>query len=269
MQGRVPVRAGELHYADAGSGPPVVLLHGGLLDLTMWDELAEELAPAYRVIRYDARSQGRSSTATGDYRHDDDLADLLAALGVRRAALVGLSLGARIALDLAVRRPGLVWALVASAPGISGMEFRDPYIARCSRRQAAAAAAGDADGFVEAFLRAWVDGPRRAPHEVAPAVRDRCRAMAAANVARHAGATGQWLQRHAIDKLEAVRAPTLAIAGDADSPDILGAATLVGAEVPGARRLELPGAGHMLNLEAPAAFRDAVLDHLDRAAGRA
>lgn len=269
MQGLVPVRDGRLYYQEDGAGPPVVLLHGGLLDLRMWDEQAEALAPGFRVIRYDARSHGRSSTAGGDHRHDDDLAGLLAGLGVRRAALVGLSLGARIALDLAVMRPHLVWAIVAAGPEISGMAFADPYLLNCLRRQGEAGRAGDADGYVEGFLRAWVDGPRRGPGEVDPALRERCRLMAADNVRRHAAATGDRLDRHVINKLEAVRAPTLTLVGELDSADIRQAAGLIGAAVPGARRQDVPRVGHTLNLEAPTAFHEAVLDHLDRAAPRA
>src|SRR5690349_12453820 len=111
--GHIAVADGELYYEDAGDGPAVVLLHGGLLDCRMWDDQFEVLAATHRVIRIDVRSHGRSSSAAGDFRHDDDLAAVLDTLGVERAALVGLSMGGRIAFDFAVSRPQRVWALCA------------------------------------------------------------------------------------------------------------------------------------------------------------
>ena len=102
---RVPVRGGELYTERAGAGPPVVLLHGGLLDASMWDNQMEALRAAHTTVRFDARSHGRSSTATNDYRPDDDLLAVLDAHELAATALVGLSLGAKTATDFALVHP--------------------------------------------------------------------------------------------------------------------------------------------------------------------
>ncbi|MEV4514773.1 alpha/beta fold hydrolase [Dactylosporangium sp. NPDC049525] len=260
--GHIEVPDGQLYYEAAGDGPAVVLLHGGLLDCRMWDDQFELLAARHRVIRVDVRSHGRSSSATGDFRHDDDLAVVLDTLGVERAAIVGLSLGGRIGFDFAVSRPERVWALCAAATGISGMTFTDPYITGRNRELAAAAQAQDTAGVVEAFLRAWVDGPHRRPEDVAAAVRVRCADMAAHNVTEHAGARGRMLERDALHRLGEVRAPVLLLVGDADSADIEQVTLRALAEVPDARRIEIPGAGHMLNLEQPDAVNAALVPFL-------
>ncbi len=260
--GHIGLSDGQLYYESVGDGPAVVLLHGGLLDCRMWDDQFELLAATHRVIRVDARSHGRSSTATGDFRHDDDLAAVLDTLGVDRVALVALSLGGRIAFDFAVSRPQRVWALCAAATGISGMTFTDPFIIARNQEQARAAEEQDAPAFVEAFLRSWVDGPHRQPDEVPASVRVRCADMAANNVALHATAQGRMLERDAVQRLGDVTAPTLLLVGDADSVDIESVTERALREVPQARRVEIPGAGHMVNLEQPDAFNAALLPFL-------
>lgn len=197
----VPVEAGELFCESAGEGPPVVLLHGGMLDLNMWNEQFSWLAGlGYRVIRYDARGHGRSSTVAGDYANHDDLHALLTRLDVPCATLVGLSLGARTALDTAIAHPESVSALVLASPGVSGRPFADPYVAHHTAQQMAAA--GDPDGgaqrFVEHFLRMWVDGPYREPSQVSRTLRERMHASASANVMRHAAGWGRGCREKSV-----------------------------------------------------------------------
>lgn len=121
--GRVSVEGGTLYFDVRGSGPPVVLLHAGDLDLTMWDPQVGPLTQSFRVIRYDARGHGRSTARRGPYSTVKDLRVLLDHLGVERAHLVGISMGAGVALDFAVTYPARVskLALVSTSgppPGV-------------------------------------------------------------------------------------------------------------------------------------------------------
>src|SRR6185503_16516762 len=83
--GRVAVEGGTLYYETRGSGPAVVLLHGGGLDHTMWDPQVEALARSYRVIRFDARGHGRSTARMPPFSMHEDLRRVLDHLGVERA----------------------------------------------------------------------------------------------------------------------------------------------------------------------------------------
>ncbi|MEU4730456.1 alpha/beta hydrolase [Streptomyces sp. NPDC023588] len=263
----VPVEAGELFCESAGEGPPVVLLHGGMLDLTMWDEQFSWLAGlGYRVIRYDARGHGRSSTVAGNYAHHDDLHALLTHLDVPRATLLGLSLGARTALDAAIARPQSVSALILASPGVSGRPFADPYITHHTAQQMAAM--GDRDGgaerFVEHFLRMWVDGPYREPSQVSRTLRERMHASATANVMRHARGLGAGIPREigAADRLASIGVPTLVLDGELDSSDISSNAQAIAHTVPHARHQRFASAAHMINLESTALFNPAVTSFL-------
>ncbi|GAA3760120.1 alpha/beta fold hydrolase [Salinactinospora qingdaonensis] len=256
--GFAPVDNGRLAYESAGEGPALVLLHGGLLDAGMWHEqFAALAATGHYTLRYDARGHGASSTVTGDWSNVEDLRALLDHHEIVRARLVGLSLGARTALDFALACPERVEALVLAAPGISGRAFADPFVLEHTRAQQASLGRPDgAQRFVEHFLRMWVDGPHREPSEVDPAMRERLGAVAAHNVARHASGLGAGTLREvgAAQRLAEVAAPLLTLVGDVDSSDIIGNVDAIVAAQPGARTGVVPGAAHMVNLEAPETF---------------
>ncbi|ARF55142.1 alpha/beta fold hydrolase [Streptomyces gilvosporeus] len=271
--GLVPVEDGELFYETAGDGPAVVLLHGGMLDQHMWDEQFSWLAGSgHRVIRYDFRGHGLSSTVSGDWANHDDLCALLDALDVPSAVLVGLSHGARVALDTALAHPERVGALALASPGVSGRAFTDPFVLEHIKGQVAAIGAPDGDGmerFVEHFLRMWVDGPHRRPCDVHPGLRERIRASAAANAEAHAEGMGAGmpLEVGAADRLSEIRVPTVVFDGDLDSGDIAANAHALALAVPGAHRVRIPGAAHMVNLENAAVFDQALRTFLSAVDG--
>src|SRR5439155_2612185 len=115
----------ELYHDEAGDGPAVVLIHEGIADCRMWDRQVATFADGLRVVRYDVAGYGRSPLGGGAYSHSRDLLALLDELGIERAALVGVSLGGRIALDTALAAPERVWALVLVGSGLAGWEWSE------------------------------------------------------------------------------------------------------------------------------------------------
>lgn len=120
--GYVTVEGGRLYYEASGQGRPVVLLHPGPGDLELWTPQVPTLEARYRVIRYDARGFGKSDLPTGPFAHFEDLRRLLDALELKRASLVGLSLGGRTALDFALAYPERTDRLILANAGISGYQ---------------------------------------------------------------------------------------------------------------------------------------------------
>jgi len=152
--GRLILDDGELTYHRRGEGPAVVLLHGGGLGGVTWDRQFDLLARDHTVVRYDARGHGGSSPVTGPFAHHEDLRDLLDGLDLDRPTLVGLSMGARTAIDFAVAHPDRVAGLVLVGPGVSGMEFEDPFIVDQFARTRTSTTV---DEVAECVLRMWVD----------------------------------------------------------------------------------------------------------------
>ncbi|RSN27594.1 alpha/beta hydrolase [Amycolatopsis sp. WAC 01416] len=261
--GRIQVENGELAYEVRGEGDPVILLHGGILDSRMWDAEMAALAPHHTAIRYDARGHGESSTPTERFKHYEDLRELMTALELPRASLVGLSGGGRIAVDFALTYPDLVENLVLVATGLSSMVTKDPFVLEQNKKLEEAGARGDLPAAIECILRMWVDGPRRAPADVDQDVRRLCQEMYTQTVVRH-GLSGFTLmdELRAIERTGELTPRTLTLAGDLDSSDILAISDQIECEARDARKLVVPGVAHMINLEKPAEFSGILLDFL-------
>src|ERR671917_1057966 len=120
----------ELHghrvlYRTAGSGPPVVLIHGMVNSSRHWAEVAGRLAHDYRVIAPDLLGHGHSAKPEGDYSlgaHAAGIRDLLAALGIDRATIVGHSLGGGVAMQFFYQFPERTERLVLVSSGGLGRE---------------------------------------------------------------------------------------------------------------------------------------------------
>jgi len=237
-----------------GKGEPLVLLHGHSLDHTVFDELTDALAAwGFLVARYDQRGHGRSSSPPWGYRYGDHVADLvgvLGALGLGSAHLVGLSKGGGIALEAAVRQPEMVRSLVLLAPLIPDYPLPEAFFnffrtfARAIRQQ----------GVEQAVRQLWLPHPLLASAWRNP----RCRAKLESIVLRFpAGeylATGRdepdrsWILA---ERLGEVACPTLVVSGECDTPEFRAMASFAAQRIPRAQLAVIPGAGHLLPLEAP------------------
>jgi pimeloyl-ACP methyl ester carboxylesterase len=250
-----------LYYEVAGEGHPLVLIHGGLVNSGLWDDQFEVFAGQYRTVRYDVRGFGKSKSPTAYFSNHGDLRDLLDFLGIRRAYVLGLSMGGAIAIDFTLAYPDRAAALLPVAAGLGGYHATSNTALRDELN--AAYERGDKERAVELSLQVWTDGPYRAPGQVEPAVRDRLRAMTVHTF--DLPDVEQWLRRlepPAIDRLVEIHVPTLFIVGDQDVEDILKIGDLIVAEVLGAQRAVIPGTAHHLNMEQPAEFNRIVLDFL-------
>lgn len=122
---RVSVNGVSLHYWQMGEGPDMVMLHGLNGNLAVWHlEMVPRLRGEYRITTYDLRGHGRSEMPPSGYSTEDmakDLNGLLEALGIERAHLLGHSLGADIALHVALRYPEKVRKMVLIEPGIPAL----------------------------------------------------------------------------------------------------------------------------------------------------
>ena len=252
-----------------GSGRPLLLLHGFTGRGSSWGTHATAFARRFRVITVDLPGHGRSGTASPERltveRTADDLAvilHILRAMGAPPAVVVGYSLGARIALRLAIAHPHAVAALVLESPsaGFATATERD------ARRAADEELAADIerDG-VPAFVAAWERNPVFASHAaLSPARAQRQRVIRLANrpdgLAASLRGAGQGVMEPLHDRLREIAVPTLVIAGAVDPARRR--AEIVAHGIPGARLVVIDGAGHTPHEEQPATFRRLALDFL-------
>jgi pimeloyl-ACP methyl ester carboxylesterase len=255
-----------INYAESGSGPAVVLLHGGAMDLRMWDDQVPALAGRHRVIRFDARGHGRSQTPTEPFRQCDDVAGLLGRLGIERATLVGLSMGAGAATDTALEYPHLVEKLVVMCAATNEPAFTDPWILDIQRQMTEAQRDLDAPRWIELFLRMGLIGPYREPADVDQTVLARCREMITGTVTNHVRpdavaphhVQGSW------ERLGEIAVPCLGFVGTLDVSDHTAMVRRFAAAIKNCEVVEIGGAAHMPNMERPAEVNEALLRFLER-----
>jgi 3-oxoadipate enol-lactonase len=255
-----------LHHEVAGTGTAVVLVHAGICDSRMWDPQWAALARGGRVLRYDMRGFGRSPLPPGPYSHGRDLLDVMDAAGIDRAALVGVSLGGRVALEVALAAPARVSGIVAVGAGLPDHEW-SAAVRAYGAAEDAAIGRGDLDAAAETTVRFWVDGPDRTPEQVDASVRDRVREM---QLRAYALQLDTWeddderqLAPDLPARLAAIRQPALVLVGERDQPDILAIADRLAGTLPDARFASIPDAAHVPIMERPGPFLRLVEGFLD------
>jgi pimeloyl-ACP methyl ester carboxylesterase len=220
------------------------------------------------MVRYDLRGFGRSPMEPGRWSNGRDLLGVLEQQDVRKASLIGVSMGGRVALEVAIARPELVEALVLVGAGLPGHEWSSEMKA-ADEAEMAALAEGDLDAAVEVILRTWVDGPRRRPEDVDPEVRslvgEMQRRAYELQLPVWETAEEEPLVGDLSERVGEVRAPTLVLVGEDDVPDMHEIADRLERELPNASRASIADTAHVPSLERPREFDQLVLPFLQSA----
>jgi 3-oxoadipate enol-lactonase len=238
-------------------GPVLALSHSLGQDHGMWAPQLADLTAHFRVLRYDIRGHGQSTTTAGDYtigQLSRDAIALLNTLGIRRVAFCGLSLGGMIGQWIAINAPGRIEKLVLAN---TSPRVADPSMME-RRRQAVLAGgmAAIADSVMSRFfsLRMLAENP--------PTIASARRTLLATRPAGYAGCCAAIRDMDQTADLPRIHVPTLVIGGDFDVPmpwpDHGGRLVR---SIPGARAVRLPAA-HLSNLETPQLFTTALLEFL-------
>ena len=251
-----------------GAGVPLLLVHGFMGRGSTWGAHATAFSRRFRVVVIDLPGHGRSGIPPEPARASvertaDDLATILSREASAPAHVLGYSLGARVALRLAVAHPGVIRRLVLESPSAGIASEADRRARRAADDDRAARL--ERDG-MEAFVDEWEREPILASlADLPPARRARLRAERLHNrpagLAASLRGAGQGSMEPLHDRLAAIRAPTLVIAG---ALDVMGRsrAETVASCIPGARLAIVAGAGHAPHLESPATFRSLALAFL-------
>jgi len=254
----VQVDESKLYYEECGTAPQaVVLIHDGVVNSAVWDDVWPEFCRHFHAIRYDRRGYGRSPAATTWYSETDDLAALLRHLKVARAALVGSSHGGELSINFTLAHPEIVQLLVLVGAVVSGMPYSQHFLDR-GKHPFGLLAKGDVKGAIaewskDKYLIA-------ADHEAA---RKRLFDLLVANPQDMSHSDHPLRSQPALPRLHEIRVPTLLLTGDADIPDVHAHAGAIEAGIPGARRVVLEDVGHLMYLEKPAEFSRLVIGFIE------
>ena len=261
-------------FRQAGQGPPMLLLHGLGDSSAAWAVLLPELARTHRVIAPDLLGHGCSDTPRGDYSipaHANDLRDLLGALRIRRATVIGHSLGGGLAMQLAYQFPHLVDRLVLVAPGgvtrdvhqllrLMALPGGDKLLALVQVPAVRAALRRSGRSLVAALRRTGVEIPdiTGALDALSRPGQQRAFLRTLRSVVDWQGQVMCMLDRNQLpDGL-----PVLLVWGNRDPIIPVAHAELARQAIPGSRLEVFPGAGHFPHRTDPARFLAVVRDFL-------
>jgi pimeloyl-ACP methyl ester carboxylesterase len=246
----------RIAYERAGSGPPLVLVHGYVGDgPTLWRSQLDELSDEFTVVAWDAPGAGGSSDpdeAFGITGYADCLAGFIDVLGLARPHVAGLSFGGILALELARRHPAIPRTLVLASAYAGWRGSLGEEAAEQRLQQAMVLSELSPEEFVQALLPTmFADG-------TAPQAVD---AFRASMLAFHPAGFRAMARASAVDvrdALPAIRVPTLLVYGDGDVRAPVAVAEHLHAAIAGSTLVVLPGAGHVCNIDAQDKFNRAV-----------
>lgn len=258
-KGFVEIGIARLYYEECGSGPDaVVLIHDGVVNSLVWNDVWPAFCRRFHTLRYDRRGYGRSPAATTWYSELDDLARLLQQLHVLQVDLVGSSHGGELSIDFTLANPGVARRLVLVGPVMSGM----PYSQHFLERGAEAFRLLD-NGNVQGAIKLWTADK----YLIAPAndgARRRLYELLSSNPQDMTHRDFPLPPKPALPRLNEIHAPTLILVGDADIADVHAHAGAIEAGIANSRRVVVQGVGHIMYLEKPAQFSRMVIDFLER-----
>lgn len=255
----------RLHVRIQGKGEPLLLVHGFTGSVEAWgEESLKGLAQGFQVVAVDLLGHGASDTSEDPERFGTDemlrdLCQVLDAAAIDEARWLGYSMGGRIALAGAIRKPSRVSALIleSASPGLMSEKER-----QARRRADEALAEGILRGGMEAFVDHWMGLPLFAtqgklPPRVQEANRERRLKNKPQALAACLRGNGTGVQPSFWDELERIRVPTLLLAGEEDRKftDI---ARRMSEMIPRAELRLIPRSGHSIHLENPFAWLAAV-----------
>jgi len=240
--GTAPVNGIAMYYAVYGSGPPVLLIHGGLGYADVWGAQVADLSKDHTVIVAESRGHGRSTRNADPYSYDlmsSDYLALLDYLKIDRTAIVGWSDGGIIGLDIAIHHPERLTRLFAQAanskidgviPTVMENKTFATYIEKAGQvYKTISPTPNEYDAFVTQISNMWASQPN-------------------------------WSD----DDLKKISTPTAIVLGDHDEAISRDHTDYLAKTIPGAELVILKNASHFAMLQDPEGYNKAVRDFIDK-----
>jgi 3-oxoadipate enol-lactonase len=247
----VEVEGSRLYYEECGKGPKaVILLHDGVVNSAVWDDVWPSLCKQFHVIRYDRRGYGHSLATKKPYYEADDVAAILRDRKIAQAALVGSSHGGNIALRVALRYPEQISDLVLVGPEADGFPYSEYFVMAQMEFQEA---------------KDPVEVRAKNVYFIAPGndvAREHLRKLLNAFPQDHNHDDMPLPEKPVFPYVRGLRVPTVILTGSVDIADnqaVSGALVML---IPGPARVVVPGAGHLMYLEKPDLFASIVINFL-------
>lgn len=256
----IEARDSKIYYDTTGTGPSVLFIHAGVADSRMWNAQCD-MIDDHRLVRFDMRGFGRSVLGSQPFTHRDDALAVLDRLEIETAVVVGCSIGANIALQLADEAAERVSGLVlvgADAPGFeSGIDYESPEWPEAIR----AFKAGDMRRTAELEAEVWLAGIGRSCSDLDQATVNLFIDMDLIAL-RNETRRDELEVGRPLERLPDIGVPSLVIAGERDLPQIVAAAHHLATSISDRPPLVMADTAHLPSMDRPREFSDVILGFL-------
>lgn len=266
LEHTIDVRGGTLYAVSAGEGETLLMLHGWPLDHRMFEPQLHALSDHFHTVALDRRGFGRS-TAPADMTEElNDIDAVIAALGLDRVHLLGVSQGGRVALRYAATRPGNVRSLMLLGAVVDGVKVPEPDAEKVPVVDYARLAG---DGRLDEVIQRWSQHPMMQIPDNAVTARHLIEDMLGSYSGQDLvdfDASHYAFDGDILGALAASRPPVLLLTGEHETDARKRHASLVADCVPGSEEVTIPGGGHLSNLTHVHEFNAAIRKFCERCA---
>ena len=247
------MKTGSIYSEIKGTGDAIVFIHGFTLDHRIWNEQVKLFSRNYQTLSYDMRGFGKSLVPHKPYSHHNDLRDILEFNKIKKAHIVGLSLGGEVAIDFTLTYPEFVLSLVIADSSLGG------YASTVDWRVFAK------EQGIDKAKKNWMN------HEVFKTTWENSTVLKELETIVSGYSGWHWLNNDmkeklsmpALSRLQEILVPTLIITGENDLPYFQTIADILHKGIKNSQKKIIIGAGHMSNMEKPEEFNRILWDFIE------
>lgn len=258
--GIVKTAGTDIYYEIKGEGESVLLIHAGIADSSMWDNEFNLLAENFHVIRFDLPGFGQSDFTGGRFSYNNMINELLDQLNISKVHILAASFGGKIAIDFYLDHPEKCLSLALLSPAIGGWED-SLYLQHYEAEEERLLEEGKIEEAAILNYNTWIVA-RRDPESIDPTIRELVidMQMKALTKLEPASSVEEIETDDSISRISNVKVPLVIIIGDDDVQDFHDISNLICKEVPSAKKITIPNAAHLANLEFPELFSRIIIE---------
>ena len=250
----------NIYFETKGTGEGLLLLHAGIADSRMWNQEFHLLAKDFRVVRLDLPGYGLSEFSGGSFSYNNIINELLNHLNINSVHILGASFGGKIVIDFYLDNPEKCLSLALLSPAVGGWED-SLYLQQYEMEEERLLEEGKIEETAIHNYNTWILGERN-PNSIDPKIKDLVIDMQMKSLTKTEpdSPCEEIEAEDSISKIKNIKIPLVIINGTHDVQDFHDISDLICKEIPSAKRITIPNAAHLANLESPELFTEIISD---------